>query len=93
MREGKRQFKGEAWFAMDDIKREGKIVHASDAVFAAMNLKKMALWLWRKGKGPFDISKLYLLFGVLKKILSRCIQPLLSVLRKQGLKFCFVNKL
>lgn len=62
-------------------------------VFAAMNLKKMALWLWRKGKGPFDISKLYPLFGVLKKILSRYIQPLLSVLRKQGLKFCFVNKL
>ncbi|EGD50551.1 transposase [Thermoanaerobacter ethanolicus JW 200] len=78
---------------MDNIKRERKLSMQAMLVFAAMNLKKMALWLWRKGKGPFDISKLYPLFGVLKKILSRYIQPLFSVLRKQGLKFYFVNKL
>ncbi|HHW56212.1 MAG TPA: hypothetical protein GXX15_00795, partial [Clostridia bacterium] len=40
-----------------------------------------------------DTLNFYPLFGVLKKILSRYIQPLLSKLGKQGLKFCFVNKL
>ncbi|SDF90160.1 hypothetical protein SAMN04244560_01422 [Thermoanaerobacter thermohydrosulfuricus] len=62
-------------------------------VFAAMNLKKMATWLWRKGISPLDTLNFYPLFGVLKKILSRYIQPLFSKLGKQGLKFCFVNKL
>jgi len=62
-------------------------------VFAAMNLKKMATWLWRRGKSPLGTLNFYPLFGVLKKILSRYIQPLFSELGKQGLKFCLVNKL
>ncbi|HHW57129.1 MAG TPA: IS5/IS1182 family transposase, partial [Clostridia bacterium] len=74
------------------LRGKGKLSMQAMLVFAAMNLKKMALWLWRKGISPLDTLNFYPLFGVLKKILSRYIQPLLSKLGKQGLKFCFCQQ-
>ena len=36
-----------AWDALDQVSRLGKVATHTMLVFAAMNLKKLATWLWK----------------------------------------------